>query len=150
DQAYGLYVLTPVAILAARWRRRLEGEPIVRVFIDRTTVLTAAVAAGVFLLGNNVVFNFKGFVAHVQEVLGPASSSYQMFSGTVAGQLRMAGLALRELLTIFGWPLGTIAAIGVVSGLADRSANPPLRWLLVPVVSYYAAFLAVVLYFFDR
>ena len=35
-------------------------------------------------------------------------------------------------------------------GLAGTTTSPSLRWLLVPPLSYYAAFIGVVLYFFDR
>jgi len=150
DQAYGLYVLTPLAILVARWRRsRIAGRSVPDVF-DRTILLTAAVAAGVFLLAGNLAFNFDGFVAHVKEILGPVSSAYQMFPGSPAGQLRMAWLAIQELRYMFGWPLAVIVAIAVVRGVAGPSRSPSLRWLLVPAVSYYATLIAVVLYFFDR
>jgi hypothetical protein len=151
DQAYGLYVLTPLAILAARWRRwRSVGGPAVHVVFDRTTMLAAGIAVGIFLVADNLLFNFSGFVAHVKVLLGPASSDYQMFPGTVAGQLRMASLAILELCYMFGWPLAVILAVAVARGLARTTTSPSLSWLLVPAFSYYATFIGVVLYFFDR
>jgi 4-amino-4-deoxy-L-arabinose transferase-like glycosyltransferase len=150
DQAYGLYVLTPLAILASRWHRsRIDGRSAVNLF-DRTTLLAAAVGAGVFVLAGNLVFNFDGFVEHVKEILGPTSSAYQMFEGSPAGQLRMAGFAIQELRYIFGWPLAAIVAIGVVRGVSGPTRSRSLRGLLVPALSYYATFIGVVLYFFDR
>jgi hypothetical protein len=151
DQAYGLYVLTPLAILVARWRRwRQAGGPVVHVLFDGTTMSAVGVAVGTFLVADNLLFNFSGFVAHVKVILGPASSGYQMFPGTVAGQLRMAWLAILELRYMFGWPLAVIVAIAVASGIARATTTPSLRWLLVPALSYYAAFIGVVLYFLDR
>ena len=151
DQAYGLYVLTAPAILVARWHRwRKVGGPVVQVLVDRTTMLAAGVAAGIFIVADNLVFNFSGFVEHVRVLVGPASSSYQMFPGTAAGQIQMAWAAMRELRYMFGWPLVTIVAVGVVRGMGGSTAGPLLRWLAVPAVSYYAVFIGVVLYFFDR
>ena len=151
DQAYGLFVLTPLAILVARWRRwRSAGGPVLHVVFDGTTLLAAGVAVGIFLVADNLLFNFSGFVAHVKVILGPASSDYQMFPGTVAGQLRMASLAMLELRYMFGWPLALIVAIAVAWGLARTTTSPSLRWLLVPPLSYYLTFIGVVLYFFDR
>jgi 4-amino-4-deoxy-L-arabinose transferase-like glycosyltransferase len=151
DQAYGLFVLTPLAILVARYRRwRAVGGPIVEIVFDRTTMLAAAVAVGIFLVADNLLFNFSGFVAHVKTILGPASTDYQMFPGTVAGQVRMASLAILELGYVFGAPLALIVAIAVVWGLVRAKTTGWLPWLLVPALSYYATFIGVVLYFFDR
>ena len=150
DQAYGLFVLTPLAILVARWRRRKDGGSMVHVLFDRTTMLAAGVAVGTFVVADNLLFNFSGFVEHVKVIIGPASSSYQMFPGTVTGQLRMAWFAMLELRYMFGWPLAVIVAIAVARGIGSATTTPPLRWLLLPPVSYYAAFIGVVLYFFDR
>jgi 4-amino-4-deoxy-L-arabinose transferase-like glycosyltransferase len=151
DQAYALFVLPTLAILIARWRRSHEaggaGGPIV---FDRTTLLAAAVGVGTFLLADNVLFNFGGFVEHVKLIVGPASARFQMFPATVAGQLQMAWLALLELRYIFGWPLAVIVAMALVGGLATTSTTVSLRWLLVPVISYYVAFIGVILYFYDR
>jgi hypothetical protein len=151
DQAYGLFVLSPLAIMVARWSRWKDvGGSIVHVVFDRTTLLAAGVGVGTFLVADNVLFNFSGFVEHLKTILGPASSGFQMFPPTVAGQLQMAWFALLELRYAFGWPLSVIVAIAVIRGIAGRSTTPSLRWLLVPAVSYYAAFIGVVLYFFDR
>jgi hypothetical protein len=51
---------------------------------------------------------------------------------------------------MFGWPLATIVAIALLRGLVGRTTTPSLRWLLVPALSYYLAFVGVILFFFDR
>jgi hypothetical protein len=143
DQAYGLFAATPVAILAARWRR---GLPIV----DRTTMMTTLAAVVTFVLAENLLFNVEGFLAHVKVITGPASSSYQMFPGTLRGQLDMARLALGELAHVFGWPMMCVVTVALVWGCVRGATTPSLAWLLVPALSYYATFLGVVLYFYDR
>jgi hypothetical protein len=51
---------------------------------------------------------------------------------------------------MLGWPLAIIAAIALLQGVAARSGAPLLRWLLVPALSYYVAFIGAILFFFDR
>jgi hypothetical protein len=151
DQAYGLVVLSPLAIIAARWiRSKQGGGSSAGIVFDRTTMQAAMIAVGTFLLADNLLLNFSGFVEHVRMIVGPASSDYQMFPATMAGQLRMAWFAIRELRYMFGWPLSLIVAIAVGRAIWQTTTKPSLGWLLIPVLSYYAAFIGVVLYFYDR
>jgi hypothetical protein len=151
DQAYGLVAGMALAIVVARWRRwRLVGGSPIQIVVDGTTILATGLAVAIFVVGNNLVFNYSGFVQHVKTLLGPASRDYQMFSGTVAGQLSMAAAASLELRYIFGWPLIVAAGIGVVWGFTRANRGSPILWLLVPPLFYYASFIGVVLYFYDR
>lgn len=149
DQAYGLYVFTLLAIVYARWRRwKRDGGPARTLLIDGTTVRALGVAIVIFLAADNLLFNFSGFVDHVKLIVGPVSSDYQVFAGSVTGQLQMAWSAIQEFRYMFGWPLAILVAVGVGVGLVRGPAS--LRWLTVPALSYYVTFLAVVLYFYDR
>ena len=47
-----------------------------------------------------------------------------------------------------GWPALAICLGGVV--LAFRTARNRARWFLLPATSYYASFISVVMYHFDR
>jgi hypothetical protein len=150
DQAWGLYFLTPLAILAARWRLwRQGGGSLVRVVFDGTTMQAIAIGFATFVVADNLVFNFSGFVAHVKLLLG-TPAAFQEFPRTTAGQLQMAWRSIQEVHYMFGWPLTIIAAIALLRGIIGRTTTPSLRWLLVPALSYYATFLAVILFFFDR
>lgn len=143
DQAYGLFALTPLAILVARRRHGLR-------MLDRTTVVAGAAGIATFVVAGNLLFNLSGYVAHVRVITGPASADYQMFAGTVAGQFEMATSVAREMLHLFGWPLAIVVLASLGWGLRRATTTPALSWLLVPVVGYYVTFLSVVLYFYDR
>lgn len=152
DQAWGLFALTPLAILAARWQRWKQiGGPVVAVVFDGTTVRAVAIGVTVFLVADNLLFNFGGFVQHVRIVAGmPGALDLHEFPATVPGELRMAWRAIQEMRYMFGWPLAIIVAVAVFRGIADATTKPALRWLLVPAVSYYVVFLGAVLFIVDR
>ena len=60
DQAYGLYVLAPLAIVQRMWRVNREAglrHPAVRAIFDPRLAWAAAAAIGVFVIGHNLVFN---------------------------------------------------------------------------------------------
>jgi len=150
DQAWGLYLLTPLAILAARWRLWKDtGGSAVRIAIDSTTLQALAAGFATFVVADNLVFNFGGFVAHVKLLLG-TPAAFQEFPRTAAGQLQMAWRAIQEMRYMFGWPLAIVAAVAVVRSVGGRTTTPSLHWLLVPALSYYATFVGVILFFFDR
>ncbi len=150
DQAWGLYFLTPIAILIARWRASREtGASCLRALVDGTTMRAAAAGFATFVLADNLLFNFGGFVAHVRLLLG-TPAAFQHFPRTVAGEIQMAWHAVQEMQLMFGWPLAIVAALALARGIAGRTTKPPLGWLFVPALSYYAAFVAVILFYFDR
>ena len=152
DQAWALFALTALAIVAARWQRwRQIGGPAVAVVFDGTTVRAVALGVMTFLVADNLLFNFGGFVHHVRIVFGmPGALDLHEFPATVGGELRMAWRAIQEMRYMFGWPLAIIVAVAVFRGIADASTKPALRWLLVPAVSYYVVFLAPVRFIVDR
>lgn len=140
DQAWGLYALTGGALLVDAVRHRVAWQSI-----------AAAIAAGAvtFVIADNVIANFDGFVSHVKLLLA-TPAPFREFPRTAAGELAMAARSLVEMRYMFGWPLAIVAAVAVVRGLAARTTRPSLAWLLVPPLSYYAAFVGVILFFFDR
>jgi len=150
DQAWGLYCVTPLAIVVARWCLwRQVGGSVVRVVFDATMVKAVAVGVVTFLVADNLVFNFSGFVAHVTLLRG-TPAEFQEFPRTVAGELQMAWSAITEMRYMFGWPLAIVVVFALLRGLGGTTTAPSLRWLLVPVLSYYLTFVGVILFFFDR
>lgn len=146
DQTYGYFVLPAayMAIAAVMYRRTPRpGVPPIRVL-----VWMAALAASGLLLLYNIPFNPSGFAEHVRIITGPGSQNYRMYPGTPAGQMRLLGTTLWELGQAMGWPMFAASVCGVVSALRIR--NGPIRWLILPVVSYYVTLIAVVGYHYDR
>jgi hypothetical protein len=148
DQAYALYVLTPIPVLIALWNERERPGGRWRNVFDWRIMAAVGAAVVTFTIGNNLIVNFAGFLDHVNTVL--VWSRYApMFDGSIAGRAALTWFAGEQLKDSLGWP-STIAALwGIVLALRD----PGLRfagWTLVPVASYWLVFLNVIRYSFDR
>ena len=151
DQAYGLIVLPAVHLVWLRWRQH-AGSLMARVagVLRDRALLRAAVVAGVtFAVAHNVVFNWAGFRQHLSLVLvGGGGTAFRMYDGTVNGQAMM----LAEGLGLVPWMLGWGATIMALVGMATawRTHRHALVALLLPVLSYYLCFIAVIRYQYDR
>jgi PA14 domain-containing protein/dolichyl-phosphate-mannose-protein mannosyltransferase len=138
DQAYGLFLSMPL-VLAFRWRS----------VADRRLWLGAAVAAGVFIAVQNLPLNALGFVDHLRDITGPGRN-YRMFAPTAAGQWGLVALSTNLDLRSWGWPLFVASVAGVAIAISDaRLRSRAILLALVPV-AYYAGFIAVVMYDYDR
>jgi hypothetical protein len=139
DQAYALYPLMALAIAVRAWQARRIAP----------LVAGGAIAALVFALCHNFLFNWDGFVSHVRFIGGPGNENYRVFAPTLAGRfalLRLTGTLIRES---WGWPLTIVCAAGLVHAVLVRRCLPALA-LLAPVISYYFGFVNVILYNYDR
>lgn len=151
DQAYAFYVLPGVAVALIIFRRPVPEAGSRRTEVWRgvgETAAAAAIAAGVFALGHNLLLNWQGFVAHVRFITGPASD-YRHFAATMGGNLEMLWEALRQIRWSLGWPAVILGVAGLVGELARGFRRRSLL-LLLPVVSYYVFLIAIVGYLFDR
>ena len=155
DQAYGLYLLTPLAIVHRLWQANREaGEPhpLVRALFDRRLRWAAVVAVGLFACVHNIVVQRA-------RVLGPRAAHHRPRQRNLSRLRADARRAARAVPADGGHhPRGL--------GLADVSRQrPPASWSRwstprvtgaracgwrCPVVSYYLAFINVVLYNYDR
>jgi hypothetical protein len=140
DHAYGLFVLP---FLALAWTHVRASRPLAAV--------AGGVAAGVvaFALAHNMIFNLRGFEAHVAMVTGPASQPFRMFDYSLAGQIGLAAMSTQALL----WMVGAAGAIALVCGVVALMARAAPRlplWLLLAPLSCYLTFLVPVGYVYDR
>ena len=145
DQAYGFYALPAAHILWLHWRTAPDGsgrapwrDPHLRGAFG-VSVLT-------FVLVHNLVFNYEGFVTHLQIILG--HTSYPGYDRSLGGHLLMARDAVWQLGWSMGWPALAVCLSGVA--VAFRSPRSQTRWFLLPVASYYLSFISVIMYHFDR
>ena len=111
--------------------------------------LLGAVGSAVlaFVLVFNLAFNYDGFVAHMQTILGPARLEPR-YDRTFIGHVLMGRDAAWQLGRSMGWPAFALCFGGVV--LAFRSARNRTQWFLLPAVSYYLSFISVIMYHYDR
>jgi 4-amino-4-deoxy-L-arabinose transferase-like glycosyltransferase len=141
DQAYAFYVLPVAAFLLLRLRSE---RSLRRVLLDRRALGALAVGVLAFLGVHNVVFNYRGFVHHFQEILWHRSN-YGRFEGTFGDQLPILGQTLRHLGFTLGVPLAVAAAAGLVLALREEKHRAPALWILLFGASYYLFFVVPVL-----
>jgi hypothetical protein len=153
DQAYGMYLLMPVPIVAQIARANRQSgmaRPIWHALVDRRLIAAAVTSAVLFAVIHNLVFNLGGFRDHVAFIVGPGSVLFQAFDATLAGRLELARLSVHLIQESFGWPFFVAAGIGLAVAAIDRQRRLMAVWLLVPAVSYYFGFINVVIYNYDR
>lgn len=142
DQAYGLFALLPLPVLAQRWPGARW-----RALLSREVALALATGLLAFALVHDLAFNLDGFRAHVATLLA-SGRAFRAFAPGLAGQLELLASAGAGLAFCLGWPATLLALAGLA--LAWRARELPLLGLLVPALSYHLTFLAVVLYCYDR
>jgi hypothetical protein len=144
DQAFGFYVLPAAYMTIGRVvRRSAPGVPAPRVLLGMVALCVVTV-----MIAFNIPMNTSGFMAHVRLITGEPSGNYRMFESDVAGQVQLAGAVFVQFCRAMSWPLALAASVGVVATLVSaRRASLPF---ILPLVSYYGSFLAVVGYVYDR
>src|SRR5207244_3446795 len=90
------------------------------------------------------------FQDHLRLITGPASETYRDFEPTLEGRIGLLRLTFDLVRMSLGWPMFLVGIAGVVVGLAQPTSRRVTVCLLLPIVSYYAGFIDVVLYNYDR
>ena len=116
DQAYGLFLLSPLPILWTRYReagalykQKLSWRALLW---DRRLLAAALVATATFVVGQNLLFNFSGFLNHLQIIIGPGSSPYAAYAPTISGRFHLLWATSSELALGLTLPIFAICLIG--------------------------------------
>ena len=141
DQAYGLFVLLPLPLLALHPPRR-------GCVCDRRLVAGLAAAVATYVVAANVLVDPRGWLAHVHYITHEGSRPYQMYPATPTGVASFAVYVAGLVMQAATPPLVLFAAIGVAT--ARRSAPWGVALLLVAGGSYCLTFLGPILYAFPR
>lgn len=136
DQTGGFFVL-PSLHLAWLAARRREWRPL---------IAAAAVSVVVLVFEMGIPFNFEGFKAHVQMITGEASQPFRLHGSTWERQAAVAKLTLTGL----AWSMGWVGLAAAVAGILVELRRRRFLWLLLAALSYYAFFLVVAGYVYDR
>jgi 4-amino-4-deoxy-L-arabinose transferase-like glycosyltransferase len=148
DQAYGLFLLSPLPILWTRLMeagrqpdKQLSWRPLLW---DRRLLAAGVVAIVTFVLGQNLLFNFSGFINHIQIIVGPGSALYAAYAPTLSGQLQLFWATIWELAVGMTLPLFLLCLIGCIYCTVKfpRHSLP----LLFLAMSYYLTLISVVRY----
>jgi xanthosine utilization system XapX-like protein len=160
DQAYGLYLLAPLALIAGLYRHGFRDRGtvrgILRSLFDPRLIAGGLTAALLFAVFQNLLGNWKRFQIHVHQLLGPMSEGYRDFPDTWAGHLALLQLFLRQIAFALNPMLSTAAVLGllltVYKGMKGRDREEVflLGSIFLLVVSYYVTFLNLILFTFDR
>jgi hypothetical protein len=125
-------------------------HPLRRAIVDRRLWIAGATAAALFAACYLLPFNAGGFLHHVRDIVGPGSRSYRMVAPTFGGRLSLVGLTAQLDERSWGWPLFVVSTLGFVVVLVERNSRRAAIYLALVAVSYYAGFIDVVLYNYDR
>ncbi len=148
DQAYGLFLLSPLPILWAHFTKArcvAQGGPNwSRLLRDRRFLVAGLVAVGTFLLAQNIFFNFTGFLNHVRLITGEGSVPYAKYAPTLLGRLELLWTTVSRLAMSLTAPLFVLSLIGsVYCAFKFPRYSLPLLFL---AASYYVTFINVVGY----
>ena len=141
DQAFAFYVLPLTAFALLRVRRE---KSLVRVLVDRRVLVSLLAGIVSFLALHNVVYNHRGFVHHLEEILW-ARRQYSAFEGTLAHQVAMLRQTFLHLGFTLGWPLVAAGTLGLVLALCEGKLRRSTFWTLLFGASYYLFFIVPVL-----
>lgn len=150
DQAYGLFVLPALHLIWLRWRAAegSAGRRVLALVADRALFRAVVASVVTFVVIHNLLFNLAGFAEHLKLITGDGSQGFARYAPTVPEHVRMLRDGLLMVPWMLGWPLALLAAAGVV--IAWRQRRDATVALLLPAVSYYVTFIAVIRYQYDR
>ena len=152
DQAYGLYLFPTLYLIGHRVRDVFAGaggSPAAALLRD--PALPAAAATGLlgFALLQGLPFNWSGVQQHFAYITGPGSGIYRMVdSSSPTGQAFLFRRTFDHLVWSMSWP-GLLIGIAGIILLVRRHSRMAIA-LLLPALSYYVTFVAVVGYSYDR
>lgn len=155
DQAFALYLCTPIVIVAVIARDRVSRgvpHPLAGAFLDARTLAAAVVVTLVFALGNNLPFNYDGMVSRLSFLSYDARmvADFDLFSLMPERRLRLLVQTATVAKESWGWPLMIAGVTGWVAALLTPGARRCVVALTVVAVSYYLFFINAVLYCYDR
>ena len=136
EQAYAFYVLPGIFFIL---QQRHKGP----IWSNRLLLTPALIAVPLFLIIHNVIFNFTGFVHHLEEILW-ARSHYSSFGSSFSQQFDLLTQSLRHLVFALGWPLTFAAILGILVAFSERQENRRPMLILLATLSYYLFFIAPV------
>jgi len=153
DQAYGFYILTPFFILW-HYSQLLKRHPDSRqefplwIQVLRDRRLSYPLLAGIttFVLLNNLLFNWQGFLQHLDLITAGSASVVPRYEQTLWGHLQMFAQSWRHIRFAFGWPIYLICLAGLLTALWKPRQHLLALMLWVPLISYYLTYITVIVF----
>jgi hypothetical protein len=93
-------------------------------------------------LAHNLIFNFSGFLKHIEDIVGPSSQIHISYASTLVGRLELLGRSISYLASSLTPPLFILCLAGsVYCALRFPRYSLPLLFL---AASYYLTFINVI------
>ncbi len=149
DQAYGYYLLAPIALVGLFARGGVGARRLISAVVDKRVLAVGAATLIAFSLGHRLPWGWDRFVARLYSVISVDSIPFRLFDRSVDGFVGLSIATVKSFAWAAGAPLVATATGGVaLSILTGRSRL--LAPLLAPGVTYFAAFICVILFVYDR
>ena len=168
DQFYGFCILTPFFVIGHFWQRQRRSDPtfsLWQALRDRRVGYGLGAGIAAFLILQNAVFNFQGFIDRFNLILYGGASIRPRYEESWRGQWEMLVQSFHHWQFSFGWPLWVMSMLGLgfylwqclklrKPQLIAQESTPNLdnqrNWLplylWVPAVSYYLFYVAPIFY----
>ena len=147
DQAFALFVLAPALVLVRLHRHRLatgtEGG-LFRTVADRRIIMATAAAALTYAALHNLLFDWSGFLRHVELLATRPLVEGNRHANTPAGHLTMAIETAKHLSFSVGLPVFSAAVVGSGVSLYRRESRRAFLPIATVAASYYLFFVSVV------
>lgn len=156
DQAYGLFLVTPLVVVARIWKeRRANGEAmaIVRSLIDVRVIGAGIVFLAIYAVGNNLFFNYSGTRTRMEFLSSSGArmvADFDMFEAMPARRLGVVAQTVRLAQQSSGWPMFAVGIVAWLSALWHRTTRHFAIALTAVVLGYYVGFINLVMYCYDR
>jgi hypothetical protein len=150
DQAIGYLAIYPFLLAGIGWRDA-AGRPTaarLRLAVLRRPLLLGLLASVLtFVLANNLVFGWAGFLRHLS-IATEMSARERMFASTPSGQLQLAVHSAKLLL----WSIGPLVLWGLLGGacLLRRNRWAILGLLAAPLFAHQVLILGRIGYAYPR
>ena len=154
DQAAGMYLTIPPLLVFSELlanRGRGESLALLRTVLSRQNLMAAAVAGLLFVLLQNWIFNWSGFLKHLDIIMGDESRArYYMFENNFDGHMGLFAQMLRSYAFCLGLPALFLCLVGVVMELRERGWRSNTVFFLTSAVVFYVMIIRPILYNVDR
>jgi hypothetical protein len=142
DQAVGYVILLPILLVAVRYRDAESGgfwARLRRAVAGREMILGLAAALVGFVVANNLLFGFSGYVKHIRAAIQMNVGNREVTSD-LAGQIQLVRRCGELLLPVLG-PAVALVLLGLVCCVRNRRWTT-LGLILLPILGHHVVILA--------
>ena len=157
DQAAGMYLTVPPLLflseLVARRAREqtFSAGSVIKTLFSRQNIYAGVVAALLFVLLHNWIFNWSGFLKHLDIIMGKESRArYYMFENDFDGHVGLFFQMLRSYVFCLGLPALFLCLVGAFVDFKERGWRSNTFYFLTSAVVFYVMIIRPILYNVDR